>query len=85
MLKKRSVWVDRIVCFFAGFLFAWFTIWATYTALERQSRDREIRLQKIERIILAVDTIEQERVDINEWNQQAIKPSPTVVVVGEEQ
>lgn len=83
MLKKHSVWVDRIVCFFVGFLFAWFTIWATYTALERQNKDRELRLQKIERILLSIDTIEQERIDIIEWNQEHMKPKP--VEAGEEQ
>ena len=83
MLKKRSFWVGVAVGLVIGFLYGWFGIWATYTALERQSKDREMRLQKIERIILSVDHIEQERLDIIEWNQSAMKPKPTEA--GEEQ
>lgn len=83
MLKKRSCWIDRIVSFFAGFLFAWATIWATYVALERQSKALATDLQKIERIILSVDTIEQECLDIIEWNREHIQPGPSEVVAGE--
>ncbi len=85
MLKKRSFWIGVAVGLVVGFLYGWFGVWATYTSLERQSKDREMRLQNIERIILAVDTIEQGRIDIIEWNQNAMKPGPMVIVAEEEQ
>jgi len=84
MLKKRSFWIGVAVGLIIGFLYGWFGIWATYIDLERQNKDRETRLQKIERIILSVDTIEQERLDIIEWNCEHIQPGPTVVVAGED-
>ena len=85
MLKKRSFWIGVAVGLIIGFLYGWFGIWATYIDLERQNKDRETRLQKIERIILSVDTIEQERLDIIEWNQRIMKPKPNEVLAGEEE
>ena len=84
-ILKRKFWVGLTIGLFMGFLFAWFTVWATYIALEKQSKALATDLQQIKHIMLMSDSMEQERLDIIEWNQRTIKPRPTVVVAGEEQ
>ena len=85
MIKKKSFWVGIAIGFFAGFLFAWFTVWATYMALEKQSRALATDLQQIKRIIFLKEDIAQERDTIIEWNREHIQPGPTEVVAEEEQ
>lgn len=81
MLKKRSFWVGFLAGGLVIFFYSWFSIWATYTALEAQSKARESELRQIKRIIFSVEKIEQERADIIEWNQRMKKPKPNEVIV----
>lgn len=83
MLKKRSFWVGFLAGGIVIFFFAWFSIWATYVALEKRDRVRESGFQQIKRIIFLGDNIAQEEDAIKEWNEQHMKPKP--IKAGEEE
>ena len=83
MLKKRNLWVGIIVGFLIGFLFGWLSIWATYTDLERQNREREAELKQVKRSIYYIGDILSQGEEIIEWNRQTTLPVPEWVV-GEE-
>ena len=84
MLKKRSFWFGIIISFFIGFLFGWFSIWATYIDLERQNRAREAELEHVKRIIYFSRDILSQREGMLEWNIETALPMPEWAVAEEE-
>ena len=76
MLKKRSFCIGIIAGFLIGFLFGWLSIWATYTDLERQNREREAELEHVKRIIYFSRDILSQREGTLEWNIETALPVP---------
>jgi len=66
------------------FFYAWLSIWATYTALERGYRENEVELGQVKRIIFYSEDILSQRKDIFDWNRQTTIPMPEWVM-GEEE
>ena len=83
MLKKREFWIGFIAGGIIIFFYAWLSIWATYTDLERQNREREAELKQVKRSIYYIGDILSQGEEIIEWNRQTALPVPEWVV-GEE-
>ena len=76
MLKKREFWIGFIVGGIVIFFYAWLSIWATYTDLERQNREREAELKQVKRIIYFSRDILSQREGTLEWNLETKLPVP---------
>jgi len=83
MIKRRTFWIGILVAFVVGFLYGWFSIWATYTALEQAHREREAELEAVRQIIFYSYELHSQRKEIIEWNRQAIKALPKGTKEGE--
>ena len=83
MLKKREFWIGFIAGGIVIFFYAWLSIWTTYTALERQNREREAELKQVKHSIYYIGDILSQGEEIIEWNRQTTLPVPEWVV-GEE-
>ena len=76
MIKRRTFWIGILAAFVVGFLYGWFSIWATYTALEQAHREREAELKTIKEIIYFSEDILRQREEDLEWNLQSMRPVP---------
>jgi len=84
MTKRKDFWFCLFLAFLAGFLFGWLSIWATYTDLERQNREREAELEHVKRIIYFSRDILSQREGTLEWNIKTTLPVPEWAVAEEE-
>lgn len=75
MTRKRGFWVGILIGFLAGFLYGWFSIWVTYTELERAHMKREAEMWQIKRILYYEENIFRQSREIFEWNRKAVLPS----------
>ena len=76
MIKQRDFWLGFVAGCIVMFFYAWFSIWVTYTALERAYLGREAELESIKKIVFYGRDIHSQREEAVEWNRQAIKPVP---------
>lgn len=79
MIRRRDFWLGFAAGCFVMFFYAWLSIWATYTALERAHLKREAELESVRKTILYSRDIHSQREEAIEWNQQAIKPAPVKI------